>query len=73
MVHLTSLPPSQDLPRGKLGGQLPPAIVMTVTIAATTTRGNPLPGQEWQAVIRATELAERLEEARKKVSAFWPK
>lgn len=40
---------------------------MTVTIANTTTRGQPLADQEWQAVLRACELAERLEEARKKI------
>ena len=40
---------------------------MTVTIAATTTRGAPLPEAEWQAVLRAGDLSERLEEARRKV------
>lgn len=57
----------QELPRGKLTGALPPAIVMTVTIASTTTKGTPLPDAGWQAVLRACDLADRLEEARKKV------
>ncbi|KAG9002829.1 U4/U6-U5 snRNP complex subunit prp31 [Tulasnella sp. JGI-2019a] len=56
-----------ELPRGKLGEALPAAIVMTITIASTTTRGQPLPVEVWQAVQRACDLADRMEEARKKV------
>lgn len=36
-------------------------------ITATTTTGQPLPDSEWQAVERACDLADNLEEARKKV------
>ncbi|KIO28902.1 hypothetical protein M407DRAFT_21979 [Tulasnella calospora MUT 4182] len=59
-----------ELPRGKLTGALPPAIVMTVTIAATTTKGTPLPDAVWQALVRACDLADRLEEARKKIFSY---
>lgn len=57
----------QELPKGKLAGALPPAIVMTVTIAATTTTGTPLSTPQWEGVIRACDLAERLDEYRKRV------
>lgn len=40
---------------------------MSVMITATTTTGQPLPETEWQAVERACDLADNLEEARKKV------
>lgn len=40
---------------------------MSVMITATTTTGAPLPENEWQAVERACDLADNLEEARKKV------
>jgi U4/U6 small nuclear ribonucleoprotein PRP31 len=36
-------------------------------ITATTTTGQQLPETEWQAVERACDLADSLEEARKKV------
>ena len=41
---------------------------MSVMITATTTMGQPLPDAEWQAVERACDLADNLEDARKKVS-----
>ncbi|KAG8880451.1 U4/U6-U5 snRNP complex subunit prp31 [Tulasnella sp. 332] len=59
-----------ELPRGKLGEALPAAIVMTITITSTTTRGQPLPDQVWQAVQRACDLADRMEEARKKIFSY---
>ena len=40
---------------------------MSLMITATTTAGQPLPDSEWQAVSRALDLADNLEEARKKV------
>lgn len=40
---------------------------MSVLITATTTTGKPLTDASWQAVLRACDLADRLEEARKKV------
>ena len=58
---------SQDPTKVNLQGILPSAIVMSVMITATTTNGQPLPESEWLAVQRACDLADNLEEARKKV------
>lgn len=43
---------------------------MSVLVTATTTSGQPLTEAAWQAVQRACDLADRLEEARKKVILF---
>lgn len=40
---------------------------MSVFVTATTTSGKPLTDADWAAVERACDLADRLEEARKKV------
>jgi U4/U6 small nuclear ribonucleoprotein PRP31 len=40
---------------------------MSVVVTSTTTSGKPLSNAEWAAVQRACDLADRLEEARKKV------
>lgn len=40
---------------------------MSVMITATTTTGRLLPEAEWEAVQRACDLADKLEEVRKKV------
>ncbi len=40
-------------------------------MTATTTSGQTLPVAEWAAVERACDLADRLEEARKKVGTFF--
>ena len=40
---------------------------MSVLVTATTSSGQPLTEAAWQAVERACDLADRLEEARKKV------
>ena len=40
---------------------------MSVLITATTTNGNPLTDAQWETVDRACDLADKLEEARKKV------
>ena len=58
---------SEDPTKVNLNGILPSAIVMSVMITATTTTGQPLSEPEWQAVQRACDLADNLEEARKKV------
>ena len=42
---------------------------MSVLVTATTTMGEKLADAEWIAVQRACELADRLDDARKKVSA----
>ena len=51
-----------------LAGVLPPAIVMSVAVTASTSSGRQLSDQEWKAIAKACDLADRLEEARKKVS-----
>lgn len=58
----------QDPTKVNLQGILPPAIIMSVLVTATTTSGVPLLEQDWEAVQRACDLADKLEEARKKVS-----
>jgi U4/U6 small nuclear ribonucleoprotein PRP31 len=50
-----------------LTGILPPAVIMSVVVTATTTSGKQLTENEWAAVQRACDLADRLEDARKKV------
>ncbi len=40
---------------------------MSVVVTATTTSGKQLTDAQWEAVRRACDLADRLEEARKKV------
>ena len=50
-----------------LAGVLPPAIIMSVLVTATTTPGKQLSDPEWAVVERACDLADRLEDARKKV------
>ena len=40
---------------------------MTVTIAATTTKGQVLPASAWESVQKACDLADNLEDARRKV------
>lgn len=57
----------QDPTKVNLAGILPPAIIMSVLVTATTTSGQTLSAAEWQTVQRACDLADRLEEARKKV------
>lgn len=61
------LTPLQDPTKVNLNTFLPSAIVMSVMITATTTTGQQLHDNEWQAVERACDLADNLEEARKKV------
>jgi U4/U6 small nuclear ribonucleoprotein PRP31 len=43
---------------------------MSVVVTSTTTSGKLLSNAEWTAVQRACDLADRLEEARKKVRSF---
>ena len=58
---------AEDPTTVNLQGILPPAIIMSVLVTATTTAGQPLTDASWEAVQRACDLADRLEEARKKV------
>jgi U4/U6 small nuclear ribonucleoprotein PRP31 len=59
-----------DLTKAHLNAVLPPAILMTVAVTATTTKGRPLPQAEWDAVIRACDLEERLDAARLKIFQY---
>lgn len=59
-----------DLTKAHLTAVLPAAILMTVAVTATTTRGKPLPQSEWDAVVRACDLEERLDDARKRIFSY---
>ncbi|KAI0698603.1 Nop domain-containing protein [Cytidiella melzeri] len=61
---------TEDPTKVNLNAFLPSAIVMSVMITATTTTGQPLPENEWEAVERACDLADSLEEARKKIFMY---
>ena len=58
---------SEDPTKVDLSGVLPPAVIMSVLVTATTTSGQNLSEGEWLTVQNACDLADRLEEARKKV------
>ncbi|KAJ7937206.1 hypothetical protein B0H13DRAFT_2246478 [Mycena leptocephala] len=60
----------EDPTKVDLSGILPAAIIMSVVVTATTTSGKPLSDAEWNAVQRACDLADRLEEARKKIFMY---
>ncbi|KAJ7781408.1 hypothetical protein B0H16DRAFT_1658996 [Mycena metata] len=60
----------EDLTKVDLSGVLPAAIIMSVVVTATTTSGKQLTDAEWLAVQRACDLADRLEEARKKIFMY---
>ena len=47
--------------------EIPPAVVMSVLMAATTTMGQKLSDPGWQSIERACDLADRLEKVRTKV------
>ncbi|KAM5534873.1 hypothetical protein V8D89_011428 [Ganoderma adspersum] len=61
---------AEDPTKVDLQGILPPAIIMSVLVTATTTSGQPLTDANWEAVQRACDLADRLEEARKKIFQY---
>uniref|UniRef100_A0A0W0FCE3 Nop domain-containing protein n=1 Tax=Moniliophthora roreri TaxID=221103 RepID=A0A0W0FCE3_MONRR len=61
---------NEDLTKVDLSGVLPSAVIMSVVVTATTTPGKPLTEVQWAAVQRACELADRLEEARKKIFMY---
>ncbi|KJA30129.1 hypothetical protein HYPSUDRAFT_60970 [Hypholoma sublateritium FD-334 SS-4] len=61
---------SEELAKVNLQGVLPPAIIMSVVVTSTTTSGKLLADAEWTAVQRACDLADRLEEARKKIFMY---
>ncbi|KAJ2924967.1 hypothetical protein H1R20_g12140, partial [Candolleomyces eurysporus] len=59
-----------ELTKVELTGILPPAIIMSVVVTATTTSGAKLPDAKWAAIERACNLADRLEEARKQIFMY---
>jgi U4/U6 small nuclear ribonucleoprotein PRP31 len=62
----------QDPTKVDLTGVLPPAVIMSVVVTASTTSGKKLSDSEWGVVQRACDLADRLEEARKNASTIGP-
>ncbi|PAV20798.1 Nop domain-containing [Pyrrhoderma noxium] len=61
---------SEDPTKVDLSGVLPPAVIMSVLVTATTTSGQNLSEGEWLTVQNACDLADRLEEARKKIFTY---
>lgn len=61
---------TEDPTKAELAGVLPPAVVMSVLITATTTSGQTLTDAQWAAVEKACDLADKLEEARKKIFMY---
>ncbi|KAF8591467.1 Nop domain-containing protein [Ramaria rubella] len=61
---------AEDPTKVNLAGALPAAIVMSVLVTATTTPGQPLTPQAWKIVSDACDLADRLEDARKKIFSY---
>ncbi|THV08720.1 Nop domain-containing protein [Dendrothele bispora CBS 962.96] len=61
---------ADDLTKVDLTGVLPPAIIMSVVVTASTTSGRKLTDAEFAAVQRASDLADRLEEARRKIFMY---
>lgn len=61
---------TEDPTKADLAGVLPPAVVMSVLITATTTSGQTLTDAQWAAVEKACDLADKLEEARKKIFMY---
>lgn len=57
-----------DLTKVPLQGVLGPAVIMTVSMTASATRGRILTDAEWETVKRGCEAAKELKEARDKVS-----
>ncbi|EGO01853.1 hypothetical protein SERLA73DRAFT_177395 [Serpula lacrymans var. lacrymans S7.3] len=61
---------NEDPTKVDLAGILPAAVIMSVLVTATTTSGQTLSDAQWTAVQRACDLADRLEEARKKIFMY---
>jgi U4/U6 small nuclear ribonucleoprotein PRP31 len=57
----------KQLNKTELSTVVPAAISMSIAIAASTSSGKPLEKAQWLGVERACDLADRLEEARRKV------
>ncbi|KZT20768.1 Nop domain-containing protein [Neolentinus lepideus HHB14362 ss-1] len=61
---------SEDPTKVDLAGVLPPAVIMSVLVTATTTSGQSLTEEQFATVQRACDLADRLEETRKKIFMY---
>ncbi|KAF8558986.1 Nop domain-containing protein [Imleria badia] len=61
---------NEDPTKVDLTGVLPAAVIMSVLITATTSSGQPLSDVRWNAVERACDLADRLEETRKTIFMY---
>ncbi|KAH8830701.1 Nop domain-containing protein [Flagelloscypha sp. PMI_526] len=59
-----------DLAKVNLYGVLPPAVIMSVAVTATTTTGKMLSEADWEAVSRACDLAESLETTRMQIFTY---
>ncbi|KAH8106297.1 Nop domain-containing protein [Cristinia sonorae] len=70
ITSVKALGNSEDPTKVNLQGVLPPAIIMSVLVTATTTSGETLSDKEWQAVQVAVDLADKLEEARKTIFMY---
>lgn len=60
----------EDPTKLNLNAVLPPAIVMSILVTATTSLGKPLTPPHWKVIEEACDLADRLEEARKKIFSY---
>ncbi|KIK30469.1 hypothetical protein PISMIDRAFT_5883 [Pisolithus microcarpus 441] len=60
----------RDPTKVDLSGVLPPAVIMSVLITATTSSGQPLTEAQWKAVEKACGLADRLEDVRKRIFMY---
>ncbi|KZV63839.1 Nop domain-containing protein [Peniophora sp. CONT] len=60
----------EDPTKADLASVLPGPVVMSVLMTSTTTSGVPLSDAEWAAVQRACDLADQLEEARRKIFMY---
>lgn len=67
MHAVLSLGNASDLTKVPLQGVLGPAIIMTVYMTASATRGRMLTDQEWNVVKKGCDAASELKEARDKV------
>ncbi|KAI6003785.1 hypothetical protein EDD15DRAFT_2220199 [Pisolithus albus] len=61
---------NEDPTKVDLSGVLPPAVIMSVLITATTSSGQPLTEAQWRAVEKACGLADRLEDVRKRIFMY---
>lgn len=68
MSAVLALGNADDLTKVPLQGVLTPAVIMTVSMTASATRGRMLSEEEWGRVKGGCEAAKELKESRDKVS-----